>query len=49
VLSGAYRAKHVMVAGDWLVTDYQLTRLDEHALRNAHDEAAKRLLSRALR
>jgi len=48
VLSGAYRAKHVMVAGDWLVSDYQLTRLDEHALRNAHDEAAKGLLSRAL-
>lgn len=48
VLSGAHRAKHVMVAGDWRVSDYQLTRVDQRALRDAHDKAAKKLLGRAL-
>ena len=47
VFSGAHRAKHVMVGGNWVVTDYRLNAIDIERLGFDHDSAASALLKRS--
>ena len=47
VLSGAHRAKHVMVGGNWVVNDYQLNTIDIERLAFDHDSASSALLKRS--
>ena len=47
VLSGAHRAKHVMVSGNWVVSDYQLNAIDIERLAFDHDSASSALLKRS--
>ncbi|GGA72765.1 8-oxoguanine deaminase [Neiella marina] len=44
LLCGAHQAKHVMVAGQWQVTDGAMVNLDIEALVAKHQAAAQRLL-----
>ena len=43
--SGAHRARHVMVNGQWQVKDYELVNQDLAELRAQHEAAARRLRS----
>ena len=45
VFSGASRARHVMVAGNWRVSDYDVVGMDLARLRARHDELARTLRS----
>ena len=47
VLSGAHRAKHVMVGGNWVVSDYHLNAIDIDRLAFDHNSAARALLKRS--
>ncbi len=47
VQSGGQRAKHVMVNGEWRVTDYTLPGIDLQQLVHEHSAAAARLVRRA--
>ncbi len=47
VQSGGQRAKHVMVNGDWRVTDYTLPGIDLQQLVHGHSAAAAQLVRRA--
>tara|TARA_R110002073_G_scaffold187526_2_gene346237 strand:- start:96 stop:1451 length:1356 start_codon:yes stop_codon:yes gene_type:complete len=44
VTSGANRAKHLMVNGEWKVRDNEIVGLDIHELRDMHQIAANKLL-----
>ena len=43
VTSGAHRARHVMVNGEWRVRDFEIPALDIEQLRARHSAAASRL------
>ena len=45
VLCGAQKASHVMVAGQWRVSNGELLAMDMAALRAEHEQAAKQLVS----
>ena len=47
VLSGAHRAKHVMVGGNWVVSDHHLNTIDIDRLAFDHSSAASALLERS--
>ena len=47
LLSGAHEAKHVMIGGNWRVSDGQICDLDIEDLMDRHRSSAEQLLLRA--
>ncbi|MEM7280939.1 MAG: 8-oxoguanine deaminase [Pseudomonadota bacterium] len=46
VLCGAHRVRHLMVAGEWRVKDFEIPGLDLSLLKSRHRQAASRLAQR---